>query len=114
MCGLLTLVLMCVHSETPVHKHTVCSFVDKSAYLPATDGKPLHFRSCVHKHALHNTGVCSTDVNELTVKGFLFACRAPELFEVPSNCTITAKTDVWSLGCSLYAAAFGETILPAP
>ncbi|XP_064390546.1 probable serine/threonine-protein kinase DDB_G0291350 [Halichondria panicea] len=35
--------------------------------------------------------------------------RAPELFEVPSNCTITAKTDVWSLGCSLYAAAFGNS-----
>ena len=35
-------------------------------------------------------------------------CRAPELFEVPSECVITEKTDVWSLGCSLYAAAFGE------
>ncbi len=34
--------------------------------------------------------------------------RAPELFEVPSECVITAKTDVWSLGCSLYAAAFGQ------
>ena len=41
---------------------------------------------------------------------YMFLCRAPELFEVPSNCTITAKTDVWSLGCSLYAAAFGETL----
>ncbi len=33
--------------------------------------------------------------------------RAPELFEVPSNCVITVKTDMWSLGCSVYAAAFG-------
>ena len=40
--------------------------------------------------------------------------RAPELFEVPSNCTITAKTDVWSLGCSLYAAAFGVFLLSFP
>jgi serine/threonine kinase 16 len=35
--------------------------------------------------------------------------RAPELFEVPSNCTISAKTDIWSLGCSMYAAAFGQS-----
>eukprot|EP00731_Ephydatia_muelleri_P016548 Em0009g972a len=35
--------------------------------------------------------------------------RAPELFEVPSECVITEKTDVWSLGCSLYAAAFGQS-----
>ena len=35
--------------------------------------------------------------------------RAPELFEVPSNCTITTKTDVWSLGCSIFATAFGAS-----
>ena len=34
--------------------------------------------------------------------------RAPELFEVPSECVITAKSDIWSLGCTLFAAAFGE------
>ena len=95
----------------------VCGLLTVYSYvciLNATDGKPLHFRSCVHKCVLHNTGACRTDVNELSMKGFLFACRAPELFEVPSNCTITAKTDVWSLGCPLYAAAFGETALLAP
>jgi serine/threonine kinase 16 len=35
--------------------------------------------------------------------------RAPELFEVPSECVITVKTDIWSLGCSIYAAAFGTS-----
>ena len=37
-------------------------------------------------------------------------CRAPELFEVPSNCEIDEKTDVWSLGCTLYAMAYGEYV----
>lgn len=38
----------------------------------------------------------------------LMSLRAPELFEVPSECVITAKSDIWSLGCSVFAAAFGE------
>lgn len=32
--------------------------------------------------------------------------RAPELFDVPTNCTLTEATDVWSLGCLLYALAY--------
>lgn len=30
------------------------------------------------------------------------AYRAPELFDVPSDCTVDDKVDVWSLGCLLY------------
>ncbi|KAL1528085.1 hypothetical protein AB1Y20_009451 [Prymnesium parvum] len=32
--------------------------------------------------------------------------RAPELFDVPSDCTIDERTDVFSLGATLYAMAF--------
>lgn len=35
--------------------------------------------------------------------------RAPELFDPPSDCLITEATDVWSLGCTLYAMAYGES-----
>mmetsp|Transcript_30671 Transcript_30671/g.49636 ORF Transcript_30671/g.49636 Transcript_30671/m.49636 type:complete len:152 (+) Transcript_30671:27-482(+) len=34
------------------------------------------------------------------------AYRAPELFAVKSNCTLTEAVDVWSLGCTLYAMAY--------
>ena len=32
--------------------------------------------------------------------------RAPELFDVPSDATIDERTDVFSLGATLYATAF--------
>lgn len=37
------------------------------------------------------------------------AYRAPELFEVLSNCDIDEKSDIWSLGCTLYAMAYGQS-----
>ncbi|ODV58082.1 putative serine/threonine protein kinase ENV7 [Ascoidea rubescens DSM 1968] len=35
--------------------------------------------------------------------------RAPELLDVSSNCFITEKTDIWSLGCLLFAILFGTS-----
>ena len=35
--------------------------------------------------------------------------RAPELFDCPAPGLITAKTDLWSLGCSLFAMAYGDS-----
>ncbi|XP_059477584.1 serine/threonine-protein kinase 16 [Neocloeon triangulifer] len=32
--------------------------------------------------------------------------RAPELFNVDSYCTVDQRTDIWSLGCLIYAMAF--------
>ncbi|KAG8461137.1 hypothetical protein KFE25_003706 [Diacronema lutheri] len=34
------------------------------------------------------------------------AYRAPELWDPPSDCEIDERTDVWSLGCTLFAMAF--------
>ena len=48
-------------------------------------------------------------LQELCAQECTAAYRAPELFEVPSQCEITEKTDVWALGCTLYAMAYGES-----
>lgn len=33
--------------------------------------------------------------------------RAPELFDPPSNALLDSRTDVWSLGCLLFAMKYG-------
>ena len=57
---------------------------------------------------------CSIQVKEKVVlvptkSSYIHIYRAPELFEVPSSGTITAASDVWSVGCCIYAAAFGQS-----
>lgn len=33
--------------------------------------------------------------------------RAPELFDVKTGTTLDEKVDIWSLGCTLFAVAYG-------
>ncbi|KAI9022708.1 kinase-like domain-containing protein [Phycomyces nitens] len=35
--------------------------------------------------------------------------RAPELFDVKTDCILDEKVDIWSLGCTLYAMAYGQS-----
>ncbi|RKP07226.1 kinase-like domain-containing protein [Thamnocephalis sphaerospora] len=37
------------------------------------------------------------------------AYRAPELFDVKTGTTLDERVDIWSLGCLLYAMAYGES-----
>lgn len=35
--------------------------------------------------------------------------RAPELFDVKTGKTLDEKVDIWSLGCTLFAVAYGHS-----
>ena len=35
--------------------------------------------------------------------------RCPELWDVPSECVIDEKVDIWALGCTLYACMMGKS-----
>ena len=41
------------------------------------------------------------------INGDGITLRAPELFEVDRYAEIDERTDVWSLGCTLFAMAYG-------
>jgi serine/threonine kinase 16 len=40
--------------------------------------------------------------------------RAPELFDVQTESTITEKVDIWSLGCTLFALLYGYSPFEPP
>lgn len=45
------------------------------------------------------------DVDQTTTPQY----RAPELFDISSDCTIDERVDIWALGCLLYAMAFNKS-----
>jgi len=40
------------------------------------------------------------------------AYRAPELWDVPTDSSVDEKTDVWSMGCTLFAMSYGSGFSP--
>ncbi|CAG8830148.1 1816_t:CDS:2, partial [Racocetra persica] len=46
---------------------------------------------------------------ELAAEKSTISYRAPELFDVKTNNELDEKVDIWSLGCTLYAMAYGKS-----
>ncbi|KAH9524592.1 Serine/threonine-protein kinase 16 [Bulinus truncatus] len=51
----------------------------------------------------------ASSLQDLAAERCSMLYRAPELFTVESNTFIDERTDIWSLGCVLYALAFLES-----
>lgn len=51
----------------------------------------------------------ASSLQDLAAERCSMLYRAPELFTVETNTTIDERTDIWSLGCLLYALAYLES-----
>ena len=47
------------------------------------------------------------EIQEMAAMNATLPYRAPELFYIKNNVIIDDKVDIWSLGCILYAMAYG-------
>lgn len=84
-----------------IKPHNMMIFENASILMDLGSVRPARVEITNRREALAMQDLASQDCTA--------AFRAPELFEVPSECTITEKTDVWSLGCTLYALCYGES-----
>ena len=50
------------------------------------------------------------DLEEQAAENCTAPFRAPELHQVERECVVDGRADVWSLGCVLYALAFGHNV----
>jgi serine/threonine protein kinase len=53
--------------------------------------------------SLNSTDVYLTSLQEWAAEHCSAPFRAPELWDCPSHADIDERTDIWSLGCTLYA-----------
>lgn len=56
-----------------------------------------------------NSRSLAVAVQEQAAEHSTMPYRAPELFDVKTNTVIDAKTDIWSVGCTLYACLVGKS-----
>lgn len=74
----------------------------------ADDGTPLlyDFGSTIKARRTISSRRMAVAEQDLAAEQSSMPYRAPELFDVKTNTTITEAVDVWSLGCVLYAMAY--------
>lgn len=72
------------------------------------DGKPLvyDFGSTLKARRVISSRWAAVAEQDLAAEQSSMPYRAPELFDVKTNTTITESVDIWSLGCVLYAMAY--------
>ncbi|XP_057599885.1 serine/threonine-protein kinase 16 isoform X3 [Hippopotamus amphibius kiboko] len=115
--------LEAVHAKG--YAHRISAFLSRDAHgsfpLPCRDLKPTNIllgdegqpvlmdlgsmsQACIHVEGSRQALV----LQDWAAQRCTISYRAPELFSVQSHCVIDERTDVWSLGCVLYAMMFGE------
>ncbi|KAG9286470.1 hypothetical protein G9A89_014636 [Geosiphon pyriformis] len=80
--------------------------------LISDDGKTpilMDFGSLVRARIKINNRAEALTQQDLAATHSTMPYRAPELFDVKTNTELNEKVDIWSLGCTLYAMAYGKS-----
>ncbi|CDU26005.1 related to Prk1p [Sporisorium scitamineum] len=75
----------------------------------ADDGKTpilMDFGSTIKARVYIKTRKDAVAHQDMAAERSSMPYRAPELFDVPTDTTLTESVDIWSLGCMLYALAY--------
>lgn len=98
--------LNCLHKSDPSYVH---NDVKPDNILIGDDGRVYltDFGSAAPADRVIETRADSINVAEHAARVCTISYRAPELFDPPKGCILDSRTDVWSLGCLLFAWKFG-------
>ncbi|KDN48667.1 hypothetical protein RSAG8_02654, partial [Rhizoctonia solani AG-8 WAC10335] len=76
--------------------------------VPEGEGVVVPYAHRDIKPALDN-GIDPSRFQDLAAEQSTMPYRAPELFDVKTGTTLTEAVDIWSLGCTLFALAYGHS-----
>nr|XP_023397084.1 serine/threonine-protein kinase 16 isoform X1 [Loxodonta africana]XP_023397089.1 serine/threonine-protein kinase 16 isoform X1 [Loxodonta africana] len=104
--GILALLSRDAHDSLPLHYRDL----KPTNILLGDEGQPvLMDLGSMNQARIHVEGSRQAlALQDWAAQRCTISYRAPELFSVQSHCVIDEQTDVWSLGCVLYAMMFGE------
>ena len=72
-------------------------------------GVLIDFGSCGNSRTMISSRAQALEMQEDAERNCTAPYRSPELWDVPSECVIDEKIDIWSLGCTMYACLFGKS-----
>ncbi|KAJ2550276.1 Serine/threonine-protein kinase env7 [Coemansia sp. RSA 1933] len=74
----------------------------------------MDFGSVAHARITAETRADALRIQDDAAENCTMPYRAPELFDVQTGADLDERTDVWSLGCLLFALAYGYTPFEDP
>ncbi|KAG0166003.1 hypothetical protein DFQ28_007982 [Apophysomyces sp. BC1034] len=80
--------------------------------LISDDGKSpvlMDFGSITQARVIIKTRQDALLQQDIAGENSTMSYRAPELYDVQTDTELDEKVDIWSLGCTLYAAAYGQS-----